>query len=56
VKRRLFFAVLALASSVAVAAPKIYRYKCPKCHLVQEYTVPGSKKCPNDGRTMIRID
>lgn len=55
-KRRLFFVLAAVLSTAAVAAPKVYRYKCPKCHLIQEYSVPGSKKCPNDGRPMIRID
>jgi hypothetical protein len=35
-------------------APKTYRYQCPKCKLVQEYGSLGTKKCPNDGRIMIR--
>jgi cytochrome c5 len=30
-----------------------YRYECPKCHLIQEYGIPGIHKCPNDGWTMI---
>ena len=37
-------------------AAKTYRYRCPKCKLIQEYGQPGSKKCPNDGRTMIKVD
>lgn len=53
-KRRIAIVVLALLATSAVASPKTYRYKCPKCHLIQEYSVPGSKKCPNDGHIMIR--
>lgn len=45
---------LSLLCSVAVAG-KTYRYRCPKCKLIQEYGVPGVKKCPNDGRTMIQM-
>ena len=44
---------LSLARSV-FAAPKTYKYKCPKCKLIQEYGTMGTKKCPNDGTTMIR--
>jgi hypothetical protein len=25
-----------------------------KCKLIQEYGQPGTKKCPNDGQTMVR--
>lgn len=39
-----------------VYAAKVYRYRCPKCKLVQEYEVQGSKRCPNDGRLMIRVN
>jgi hypothetical protein len=46
-------AVVSGASSV-MAAPKIYKYRCPKCKLIQEYGSPGVKKCPNDGKTMVR--
>jgi hypothetical protein len=41
---------------VCVAANKVYRYRCSKCKLIQEYEVPGTKKCPNDGRIMIRMN
>ncbi len=58
--RRVFFlagligvAGLFEATSV-LAAPKTYRYRCPKCKLIQEYGTMGVKKCPNDGMTMIR--
>ena len=42
------------ASREVLAAPKTYKYKCMKCKLIQEYGTPGTKKCPNDGSTMIR--
>lgn len=38
----------------AFAAAKTYKYRCPKCKLIQEYGTMGTKKCPNDGTTMIR--
>ena len=37
-----------------LAAPKTYKYKCMKCKLIQEYGQLGTKKCPNDGQTMVR--
>ncbi len=53
--------VLAVASSLVIttqvlAAPKTYKYRCPKCKLIQEYGTPGVKKCPNDGKTMVRVN
>lgn len=45
--------VLSLVACTAIAATT-YKYRCPKCGLIQEYRTPGAKKCPNDGRTMIR--
>ncbi len=57
--RRLFFAALAVGlvcSGVTVAAPKTYKYRCPKCKLIKEYGTMGVKKCPNDGKTMIRMN
>ena len=44
-----------VASGRAIAAPKTYKYRCPKCKLIQEYGSPGVKKCPNDGKTMVRM-
>lgn len=44
-----------VAAKRASAAPKTYKYRCPKCKLIQEYGSPGVKKCPNDGATMIRM-
>ncbi len=64
-QRRRFFMALASAGPLLLGAltakpaaasqKKTYKYRCPKCKLVQEYTTPGVKKCPNDGRTMIRM-
>jgi hypothetical protein len=54
-RRNLIFAfLLTTICGTVLAAPKVYKYKCTKCHLIQEYSVPGTKKCPNDGRIMIR--
>lgn len=47
-------ALACLFAVPAIAAGKTYKYRCPKCKLIQEYGTPGVKKCPNDGRTMIR--
>jgi hypothetical protein len=47
-------AVVLMAGSVFAAA-KTYKYRCPKCKLIQEYGTPGVKKCPNDGKTMVRM-
>jgi hypothetical protein len=64
IRRRALFSALSLAGSslalvVAKAASasqkKTYKYRCTKCKLIQEYSVPGVKKCPNDGTTMIRM-
>lgn len=43
-----------LGTGTLLAAPKTYKYKCMKCKLIQEYGQPGTKKCPNDGQTMVR--
>lgn len=59
--RRRFFAALTACVAVPLygfsvqAGQKTYKYRCPKCKLIQEYGVPGVKKCPNDGTTMIRM-
>lgn len=55
-RRILLAIVLSLTTLSVFAANKVYRYRCPKCKLVQEYEIPGSKKCPNDGHTMIRTN
>lgn len=59
-RRVVVVGMLAFVASVSgvgavIAAPKTYKYRCPKCKLIQEYGTMGSKKCPNDGRTMIRM-
>jgi hypothetical protein len=59
INRRIVFALVSLfflGTHVIAAPKKTYRYKCPKCQLIQEYATPGTKKCPNDGRIMIRIN
>jgi len=45
-----------LGAVTAHAAAKTYKYRCPKCKLIQEYGTMGTKKCPNDGATMIRMN
>jgi hypothetical protein len=47
---------LAFSGATAWGAAKTYKYRCPKCKLIQEYGTPGVKKCPNDGKTMIRMN
>jgi hypothetical protein len=39
-----------VSSSIAV---QLYTYKCPACGLIQQYTIPGVYKCPNDKWTMV---
>jgi len=59
--RRSFVAGIAmLAGGVlglrkALAAPKTYKYRCPKCQLIEEFAQPGIRKCPKDGSTMIKV-
>ncbi len=60
-RRGLFFAavvgtVVFFGGGQGLAAPKTYKYRCPKCKLIQEYGTMGVKKCPNDGSTMIRMN
>jgi hypothetical protein len=48
---------LAIVGSIVVATCLVillYKYKCMKCKLIQEYGQPGPKKCPNDGQMMVR--
>ena len=62
IKRRDFFVGIVsgvvglLSAGTLLAAPKTYKYRCPKCKLIQEYGTMGSKKCPTDGWTMIRMN
>ena len=65
IRRRVFFTAVSLAGSLAgifaaktaaASQKKTYKYRCPKCKLIQEYGTMGSKKCPNDGTTMIRMN
>lgn len=52
---RKIFIITVLAIGLCGFAAKTYKYRCPKCKLVQEYTQQGVKKCPNDGRIMIKM-
>jgi len=51
-----FAFILLVFGPALMGANKVYRYRCPKCKLIQEYELSGTKKCPNDGRTMIRMN
>ena len=65
-ERRRFCVVLAslvatpvyalVAQTDSASQKKTYKYRCPECKLIQEYGTIGSKKCPNDGATMIRMN
>lgn len=55
-KNTLVAAILCCILATTAFAAATHRYRCPKCGLIQEYKTPGSKKCPNDGRTMIRAN
>lgn len=55
-RRMILATILSFTALSVFAANKVYRYRCPKCKLIQEYEIPGSKKCPNDGHTMIRTN
>ena len=52
----LFVVFAMLIGGTVLASNKVYKYRCPKCKLVQEYEIQGTKKCPNDGRIMIRTN
>lgn len=65
--RRRFFAEMAaigpalmcslvFAKTASASQKKTYKYRWPKCKLIQEYGTMGSKKCPSDGTTMIRMN
>lgn len=62
VRRRIVIAGLVsglagmMKAGSVLASPKTYKYRCPKCKLIQEFGTPGVKKCPNDGKTMIRMN
>ena len=61
-QRRMFaagMAVLAVGivgAGTLLAAPKTYKYRCPKCQLIEEYGQPGVRKCPKDGWTMVKVN
>ena len=47
----LIFLLLVTVGIIYAAAT--FSYKCPKCGLIQEYSIPGIYKCPKDGTYMI---
>lgn len=49
-KITVLLSILVLTAGIAVAAT--FTYKCSRCGLVQQYSFPGIRKCPNDGSTM----
>ncbi len=52
--RRVAISTLLLIITGAAVLAATYTYKCPKCHLVQEYSQPSpGVKCPNDGWVMV---
>lgn len=53
-EQTVFAIASALLCGTALAASRTYKYRCPRCKLIQEYGTPGVKKCPNDGSTMVR--
>ena len=61
-QRRMFaagMAVLAvgiLGVGTLLAAPKTYKYRCPRCQLIQEFAQSGIKKCPKCNFTMIPVN
>jgi hypothetical protein len=51
---RKFFILAVFAILLSGFASKSYKYKCPKCKLIQDYGTMGVKRCPNDKAIMIR--
>jgi hypothetical protein len=45
-----------VAARDTLAAAKTYKYRCPRCQLIEEYAQPGIRKCPKDGATMIKVN
>ena len=43
-------------AGTVLAASKTYRYRCPRCQLIETYAQPGIKKCPKCGFSMIKVD
>lgn len=44
---------LLILAAAGILLAATYTYRCDRCGLVQEYTVPGIYKCPNDGQYMV---
>jgi len=45
-----------LGAGTLLAAPKTYKYRCPRCQLIQEFAQSGIKKCPKCNFTMIPVN
>jgi hypothetical protein len=60
--RRSFTAGLVLAATgilgagKVLAAPKTYKYRCPRCQLIQEFAQSGIKKCPKCNFSMVPVN
>lgn len=53
-KKGALIAALILATVTIAAAATVYTYKCNRCGLIQQYSQPGSYKCPTDGSFLSR--
>ena len=52
-KIKLLVILALVVGLVALSAAIVYTYKCPKCGLIQQYSMPNpGTKCPNDGWIM----
>lgn len=43
---------LTVLAATSILLSATYTYRCAKCGLIQQYTVPGIYKCPSDGQYM----
>jgi hypothetical protein len=34
-------------------SPKVFTYQCTRCGLLEQFTIPGVHRCPNDGTYMV---
>ncbi len=47
------FLVMMGSLTLSLAQQKNWTYKCPKCGIIQTYSMPqGVPKCPSDGTSM----
>ncbi len=50
--KKITLASLTVLATVGIVLAATYTYRCAKCGLIQQYTVPGIYKCPSDGQYM----